>query len=126
MEIHRPRCPGFRHEKAPITVTTLADFIVKANKDEKEERDGMMHRLQPSDWDFDEKTRLLYGYLIPKLNKKLYDASNDIEDQNGLEVLRVVMDKADMIPENAELIWNIVMTNIFREKDGRLIRCRNV
>ena len=52
--------------------------------------------------------------------------SNDIEDQNGLEVLRVVMDKADHIPEMAELIWNIAMTNIPREKDGRLILCRNV
>ena len=52
--------------------------------------------------------------------------SNDIEDQNGLEVLRVVMDKADKIPENAEFIWNIATTNISREKDGRLILCRNV
>ena len=32
--------------------------------------------------------------------------------------LRVVMDKADKIPENTEFIWNIAMTNISREKDG--------
>ena len=44
----------------------------------------------------------------------------------GLEVLRVVMDKADNIPENAGLICNIATTNISREKDRRLIRCRNV
>ena len=55
----------------------------------------------------------------------MYDASNDIEDQNGLEVLRVVMDKAGKIPESAEFIWNIAMTNISLEKHGRLILCRN-
>ena len=89
-------------------------------------REVVQHRLQPVDWNVDEKTRLLYRYLIPNLNKRLYDASNDLEDQNGLEVLRVVMAKADMIPENAELIWDIAMTNISREKDGRFILCRNV
>ena len=47
---------AIRHEKAPITVTTFADSVVKINKDE-EERDGTMHRLQPLDWVFDEKTR---------------------------------------------------------------------
>ena len=66
-------------------------MIVKINQDE-ELREGVLNRLQPSDWNFVEKTRLLYRYLIPKLNKRLYDALNDIEDQNGLEVLRVVMD----------------------------------
>ena len=70
---------AIRHEKAPITVTMFADLIVKVNKDE-EERGGTMHRLQPSNWDFDEKTRLLYRYVFPKLNNKLYDASMDIED----------------------------------------------
>ena len=56
----------------------------------------------------------------------MYGVSNDIEDQNGLEVLRVVMDTADKIPDHFEFIWNIAMTNISREKDGRLILCRNV
>ena len=50
----------------------------------------------------------------------------DIEDQNRLEVLKVVMDKADKIPDNAKLIWNIAMTNISREKDGKLVLCKNV
>ena len=36
------------------------------------------------------------------------------------------MDKADKILENADFVWNIAMTNISREKDGRLILCRNV
>ena len=36
------------------------------------------------------------------------------------------MDKADKIPENAEFIWSIAMTNINRERDGRLFLCRNV
>ena len=50
-----------RHEKASITVIMFADISVKINKDE-EERDRTMHQLQLSDWDFDEKTRLLYRY----------------------------------------------------------------
>ena len=36
------------------------------------------------------------------------------------------MDKADTIPENAPLIWNIAMMNISREKDGKLVLCKNV
>ena len=59
-----------RHEKAPITHSTFADFIVEMNKDE-ELRDGVQSRLQPLDWDFDEKMRLLYRYFIPKLSKNL-------------------------------------------------------
>ena len=43
-----------------------------------------------------------------------------------MEVLRVIIDKADNIPENAEFIWNTAMTDISREKDGRLILCRNI
>ena len=120
-----PVVQAIRHEKKPITHDRFADLVVKINRDE-EQRDGVANRLQPSDWNFDDKTRLLYRHLIPKLNKRLYDVSNDIEDQTGLEVLRVVMDKADKIPENAEFIWNIAMTNMSRKKDGRLILCRNV
>ena len=36
------------------------------------------------------------------------------------------MGKAGKIPENAVFIWNIAMINISREKDGRLLLCRNV
>ena len=53
-----------------------------------------MPRLQPANGDFDEKSQLLHRYVIPKLNKKLLDATMDIDDQNGFEVLRLVMDKA--------------------------------
>ena len=74
---------AIRHEKKPITHWSFADLIEKINQDE-ELREGVQNRLQPSDWNVGEKTRLLYRYLIPKLNKRLYDASNDIEDQNGL------------------------------------------
>ena len=52
---------AIRHEKAPMTITTFADLIVKTNNDE-EERDETMHRLQPTGWDFDEQTRSLYRY----------------------------------------------------------------
>ena len=36
------------------------------------------------------------------------------------------MDKADNIPENTSFVWNIAMTNISREKDGKFILCKNV
>ena len=94
---------AIRHKKKPITHSRFADLIDKINQDE-EARDGVRNKLQPSDWNFDEKMRLLYRYFIPKLNKKLSDASNDIEDQNRLEVLRVVMDKAEKILENPEFV----------------------
>ena len=79
-------------------------MIAKVNKDEYERDGATMQRLQPSDWDFDEKTRLLYRYIISRLNKSMYDAPMDIEDQSGLEELMVVMDKADNIPDNAVFI----------------------
>ena len=47
-----------RHEKSPIKADTFADMIAKINKDEYD-RDGTSQKLQPADWDFEKKARLL-------------------------------------------------------------------
>ena len=86
-------------------------------------RDGVQSRSQPSDWNFNEEMRPVQ-VPVPEARQESVRRVQRLEDQNGLEVLRVVMDKADKIPENAEFIWNIAMTNISHEKDGRLILCR--
>ena len=57
------------------------------------DRDSTAQKLQPRDWALDDKTLMLYRLLISKLNKKVYDASIDIDDQHGVEVLRVITDK---------------------------------
>ena len=71
---------AIRDEKSPIAFTSFADLITSINKNEYERDGTTMQRLQPSGWDFDEKTRLLYWYQLPKLNKNIHDALMDIED----------------------------------------------
>ena len=53
-------------------------------------------------WAFGDITRFLHGYILPKLNAKLFDLTNNIQEQNGLEVIRKINDEMDKIPENAK------------------------
>ncbi len=42
--------------------------------------------IGPSAWDFVEKSRWMYTYLLSKLNTELHSKTFGVEDKNGLEV----------------------------------------
>ena len=51
-------------------------------------------------WDFDDKSRWLYTYLIAKLNTELHAKTSSVEGKNGLEVYRQMCNIVDAVPEN--------------------------
>ena len=67
------------------------------------------HAVNPANWDFHEKRRWLYHYLIMKLNIRLFNATIHIKDKNGFEVLRIMNDELDKIPGNARFQANILL-----------------
>ena len=48
-----------RHTKKPITDSSFADLIVEINREvEAETKGAIMNKLQPADWNFDERSTL--------------------------------------------------------------------
>ena len=47
------------------------------------------------DWDFAEKSRYLYTFLLTKLNKDLHGKTIGIEGRNGLELYRQIVQSVD-------------------------------
>ena len=56
------------------------------------------------DWEFEEKSRFLWNFLLGRLNAELYSKTLSIEGRNGFELYRQVVRAADEIPENAKFL----------------------
>ena len=56
--------------------------------------------INPDSWDFDEKSRWMFTYLMSKLNSDLHTKTVSVENQNGLEVYRQICNIVDAVPEN--------------------------
>ena len=56
--------------------------------------------MNPDSWDFDEKSRWMFTYLIAKLNTELHAKIVGIENKNGLEVYWQMCNIVDAVPEN--------------------------
>ena len=46
--------------------------------------------LDPSAWDFTEKSRWMYTYFTGKFNAELHSKTFGVENKNGLEVYRLI------------------------------------
>lgn len=58
-------------------------------------------------WNVNEFFRFLHGYLLPKLNTKLFALTNKIPDHNGIGALSKINNEVDAILENAEDLLNL-------------------
>ena len=86
--------------QGPVVDSSDAKPAAAAMVDGEARADALVIKQKATDKDCRDlvespKTQLLYSYRMPKHNEKLHEASMDIENQNGLEVMRVIMDKAD-------------------------------
>ena len=76
-------------------------------------------------WDFEEKSRWLYHYLITKLNTRLFTATAHVRGKNGFEVLRIVNKVMDRVPENATFQADLQLGQAIT-KDGKISRCTTI
>ena len=56
--------------------------------------------IDPGAWDFVEKSRWMYTYLMGKLNAELHSKTFGVENKNGSEVYRLICHPVDAVPEN--------------------------
>ena len=64
------------------------------------------------DWEFEEKSRFLWNFLLNKLNVELYSKTLGIEGRNGFELYRQVVRAVDEIPENAKFLMGAEIVNL--------------
>ena len=80
---------------------------------------------QPTDlataWNFAEKGRFLWTYLLSKLNTELHGKSISIDGRNGFELLRQVIRTVDDIPENAKFLMGAELSAMV-EKYGAKVK----
>ena len=101
-----------------MTAANWGEIIDQANEELKKENkkkgaaDGLLDHGDGFDawaidlgpeWQFAEKTRFMYKFLISNLSTKLHGKTIGIEARNGLELYRQVVQAVDDIPENAKL-----------------------
>ena len=52
-------------------------------------------------WYFEDKSKVLWSYLINRINVDMHEKAAGIPSQNGLELYRVIYNSVDAIPMNA-------------------------
>ena len=111
---------GIRHQRSPITSSSWDELLAKLNGD------GEGHKFQDVDWAFESESRWMHAYMISKLNTSLFSIFSNIQDQNGFELIRLINDHMDRIPENAPFHMGIHLQDAIRHKDGALKKCKSI
>ena len=75
-------------------------------------------------WQFEEKSRFLWNFLLGRLNADLYSKTLSIEGRNGFELYRQVVRAVDEIPENAKFLMGprsriLFTSSVIRSKTSR-------
>ena len=96
----------------PITQEVFDAILDKVN-DEDPMKNNM--KLDEVNWEFDEKTRFMYTYLVGKLNHALHEKTTGIESRNGLELYRLINESVDAVPENTKLFLNSKFMGLLKE-----------
>ena len=71
----------------------------------------MGYDLDP-EWQFAEKTRFMYTFLINRLNTEPHGKTIGIEARNGLELYRQVVQAVGDIPENAKFLMGAALSEL--------------
>ena len=96
-----------RREETEITKESLERIIKKAC----EINPGLKREVVGSGaWCFEEKSKLLWTYLIHKTNVDMHEKAAGIPNKSGLELYRLIYNSVDAIPVNAEFHMNHQLT----------------
>ena len=72
-----------------------------------------------ADWEFVDKSRYLYTFLLSKLTD-LHGETSGIEDRNGLELYRQIVQSIDQIPDNAKFLTSADLSNMVHKYDDKV------
>ena len=71
-------------------------------------------KVDPFQWDFEEKSRLLYTHLLGELSAKLHCKTIGIDDRNACDLYRPVNQSVDALPANAKLFVDCQLSELPR------------
>ena len=75
--------------------------------------------LAPS-WEFVSTSRYLYTFLCNKINTELHGRTIGIEDRNGLELYRQIVQSVDAIPDNAKFLMGADIGNLVHKHGDKV------
>ena len=106
MEERRLHLQPRQEVRDDITAEVLSKCLAEAAIDIDRDEDHLALAPTESDYIFAEKTKLLYAYIIGKLNTDLQDRILSIEGKNVFEVYRQIAQTIDVVPVNVSFVMN--------------------
>ena len=127
-----PSTSSLRIKRLPSEVTgeLLSQVITKINDERREKKrkehidktgappgisGDLWHRLgkadiNPDSWDFGEKSKWMFTYLMSRLNTDLHTKTVSVENNHGLEVYCQICNILDAVPENLKFFLDSQFT----------------
>ena len=68
--------------------------------------------ISPDAWDFTEKSRWMFTYLLSRLTTELHTKTIGVEGKNGLEVYRLICNTVVAVPENYQFYFDSQFTTM--------------
>ena len=71
--------------------------------------------VKPIDWDFEEKTRFMFTYLLGNINTELHGKSVSVNNRYGPELYRPVNQSVDALPTNTKFYFDCQLATFAKE-----------
>ena len=68
---------------------------------------------------FEDNGRFLFHYMVGTLNTRFFYHSQKVAEENGWEVLRVIIELMDKPPDNAKFQSDMNLNQVINDKDGK-------
>ena len=98
-----------RVRRMPTEVTKESLRLCIKSMNEEDGVEGV-EIIDSAKWDFSEKSRFIWMFLISQLSTDLHEKTLGIENKNGLELYRLIYNAVDALPENAEFHLDCQLT----------------
>ena len=77
-------------------------------------------RLDRGPYEFGVASRMLYTFLLPKINVDMHERTNTIEKKNGFELYRIIYNSVDPIAVNAEFTCDQAIMKLGFDTAGKI------
>ena len=128
--IHKFKCAGqvldqIKRSKVEVTPKVLETSVETANF-AHEGVGGSPGIDIATDWEYKDKSLLLYAYFINTLNVFLYDKTVGIADKNGFELYWQICQLVDAVPENAIFHTGAGLSAMVQKFGGKINDLKNL
>ena len=101
-----------RRQQTEITEELFMSCLRKSSDNLVEQG---LNRIDSSQWNFQEKSRNLYVYLVNKINTAMHEKAAGVENKNGFELYRLIYNSIDPIPANPEFHYDHKLSTLMVE-----------